>query len=178
MPPLALTDLSVKGLSAPEAGQKTYWDSTLKGFGARVSQGGTKSFVVMHGRNRELTTLGRYPTIRLKDARSAAKTVLAERALGKHRSTAVKFSDALDRFLKEKERTVRSKTYRDYKRLLELHWKPRFGLLDLEVPPNSLDRDLAEVVFAASVVVRKMNRAHCSEVEYLAFPFRAGCGSS
>lgn len=131
MPSLALTDLSVRSLSAPEKGQRTYWDSMLKGFGVRVSQGGTKSFVVMHGRNRELTTLGRYPAIRLKDARSVAKTVLAEQTLGKHRPATVQFSEALERFLKEKEYQVRPVTYHGYKRLLEHHWKPRFGQVDL-----------------------------------------------
>lgn len=65
---MRLTDLAIKNLTVPEKGQKTYWDD---GLGMRVSQGGTKSFVVMYGQKRRLHTLGRYPAMSLKSARKA-----------------------------------------------------------------------------------------------------------
>ena len=46
---MRLTDLSIRKLRAPDSGQKTYFDDALPGFGIRVSQGGTKSYVVMYG---------------------------------------------------------------------------------------------------------------------------------
>lgn len=64
---MTLTDLAIRKLPIPERGQKTYWE---KGFGVRVSQGGSKTFVVkIDGR---LHTLGRYPSVSLKIARRAA----------------------------------------------------------------------------------------------------------
>ncbi|MGO9006487.1 MAG: hypothetical protein ACLQIQ_15315 [Beijerinckiaceae bacterium] len=47
--------------------------------------GGTRSFVVQHGADRQLTTIGRYPVISLSEARTEAKHSLAERTLGKLR---------------------------------------------------------------------------------------------
>ena len=82
---MRLTDVSVRALPLPEEGQKTHWDDTLQNFGCRVSQGGTKSFVVQHGPDRRLVTIGRFPVVSLADARAEAKRVLAELTLGKHR---------------------------------------------------------------------------------------------
>ena len=51
----ALTDIAIRAFPSPEKGQRTHWDSVVPGFGVRVSQGGTKTFVLMHGRDRQLT---------------------------------------------------------------------------------------------------------------------------
>ena len=56
---MRLTDLQIKKLVPPNAGQKTYYDDLLPGFGVRVSQGGAKSIEVMIGTSRQLKTLGR-----------------------------------------------------------------------------------------------------------------------
>ena len=74
---MRLTDLAIQKLPAPDAGQKTYFDDALGGFGVRVSQGGTKSFIVMYGKQRRLHTIGRYPSKTLKEARTEAKTFLS-----------------------------------------------------------------------------------------------------
>jgi hypothetical protein len=68
-----LTDLAIRHLPTPERGQKTYFEG--EGFGVRVSQGGTKTFVQMYGPERRLKSLGRYPVMSLRDARKAAKAV-------------------------------------------------------------------------------------------------------
>ncbi len=68
-----LTEISLRALKLPDKGQVTYWDRKMTGFGVRCSQGGTRSFVVMHGANRQLTTIGRYPVISLADARQEAR---------------------------------------------------------------------------------------------------------
>ena len=70
---MRLTDLSIRQLPVPESGQKTYFEGD--GFGVRVSQGGTKTFVQMFGKDRRLTSLGRYPAVSLRDARKTAKGV-------------------------------------------------------------------------------------------------------
>ena len=92
---LRLTDIVVRSLPPPERGAKVYPDDQIDGFGVRVSQGGTKAFVLTHGRSRERITLGRYPIVSLADARAEAKRLLAERTLGKHRLQRMSFEDAL-----------------------------------------------------------------------------------
>src|SRR5207248_4580413 len=76
MPTTHLTDISIKAVRAPVEGQITYWDSSLPAFGIRVSQGGTKTWTVVHGEKRKRISIGRYPVISLQQARSEAKRVL------------------------------------------------------------------------------------------------------
>jgi integrase len=128
---MRLTDISIRSLPQPEKGQKTYSDDALSGFGVRVSQGGTKTFVVVHGPTRERLTIGRYPVLSLADARAEAKRLLAERTLGKHRPKSVTFDEARDEFLKEKEASKRANTIRDYKRLLKRFPFGRTRLTDI-----------------------------------------------
>ena len=45
---MRLTDLQIQRLKAPAKGQKTYFDDLQKGFGVRVSVGGSKTFVLMY----------------------------------------------------------------------------------------------------------------------------------
>ena len=122
---MRLTDITIRNLKPPERGQKIYRDDTLKGFGVRCSSGGAKTYVLMHGANRQLTTLGRVGVIKLSDARDAARTILAERTLGKHQSRRIAYDDALKAFLEHSEQKNRPRTVRDYKRLLNRHF--RFG---------------------------------------------------
>ncbi len=124
---MQLTDIAVKALAAPEREQVTYWDATTPGFGVRVSRGGTKSFVLVHGANRRRTTLGRYPAISLKNARDEAKQLLAELTLGKTQRRNMSFAAAKKRFLAETAERVRSSTLEEYTRLLNRHF--RFGPL-------------------------------------------------
>lgn len=117
-----ITDMTVKSLPAPERGQTTYADETLAGFGVRVSQGGTKSFVLVHGRQRKRVTLGRYPIISLSQAREKAKVILAEQTLGALATSKVTFETAKAAFLKVCEQKNRPRTVKDYGRLLNRHF--------------------------------------------------------
>ena len=65
-----LTDLTIQKLALPKSGQRVYYEPS--GLGIRVSQGGTKSFVVQLGERRKRKTLGRYPRMSLKEARATA----------------------------------------------------------------------------------------------------------
>ena len=75
---MRLTDLRIKQLKVPASGQKAYYDDILPGFGCRISQGGTKSFVVMFGTKRRLKTLGSYPAMGLAEARREAKRIQSD----------------------------------------------------------------------------------------------------
>jgi Arm DNA-binding domain len=81
---MRLTDMTVRTVPAPEQGQKTYFCDQVPGFGLRVSKSGTRSFVVIHGRSRQRTTIGKYGVIGLADARKRAREILAEHAPVNH----------------------------------------------------------------------------------------------
>ncbi len=139
MPKIKLTDPTVKNLKLPEKGQVSYWDVSLSGFGVRVSQGGTKSFVLMFGErnSRKRITLGRYPILSLADARTKAREILANLMLGTYedpRSPAsTLFKDAVDSFLKlHCAQHNRASTAKETERQLRKHYYPSFKNLPLE----------------------------------------------
>ena len=115
-----LTDLSVRALRPPLIGQKTFWDSSLKGFGIRVSMGGAKSWVVMSGTQRRLTTLARYPDVSLKEARVAAKRVLLAPP---DLTLSVSLQEGLKLYLSHCEARVRARTVKTYRETLSRHFK-------------------------------------------------------
>lgn len=122
MPRVELTDLVVRTLAAPESGQVTYQDKRIPGFGVRVSQGGGKSFVLVHGPKRRRVTIGRHPTISLKEARAEAKRILAETTLGKQFPDRISFDDAKEKFLIDCAQRNRPRTVEEYRRHLDRHF--------------------------------------------------------
>ncbi len=129
MPSLRFNDVKLRSLKPPASGQTDFWDASLKGFGCRVSQGGTKTFVLKH-ENRRIT-LGRFPVISLQDARIEAKRLLAEFTLGRLRPQSLPYSQAVKLFLADKEKTVRPRTLADYKRMLAVHFPFKGQLTDV-----------------------------------------------
>ena len=81
-----ITKRSADALKAAPDRDLFLWDSSLPGFGLRVKPSGAKSFVIQFrnrmGRSRRLT-VGRYGVFTADEARAAAKSALAEVALGK-----------------------------------------------------------------------------------------------
>jgi len=123
---MGLTDLLIRKLKVPEKGQKTHFDDVLPGFGIRVSQGGTKTFVLKYGKKRSLKTLGRYPTLSLADARKQARRVQGEiLAVPQIDGTVpdVSFDEARERFLLDSAKRTKPKTYEEYERLLRKHFQ-------------------------------------------------------
>jgi hypothetical protein len=114
----SLSDASVRALKPPLKGQKLYRDASLKGFGCRVSQGGSKSFVLVQGKECRLTTIGRVGIITLAEARAEAKRLLAETTLGKVRPQSIRYDQAVALFLADKAQARRPATVADYKRRL------------------------------------------------------------
>lgn len=122
---LNLTEITIRNLRAPEKGATTYFDDGLKGFGVRVSQGGTKSYVLIHGSNRRRVKIGRCDVIKLGDARSAARSILANRTLGKHSPTPKSFETALAEFLETRPAKNKPSTVKSTTRVLNKHFLPR-----------------------------------------------------
>lgn len=79
---IPLTPAIVETLASPAKGQIDYWDGALPGFGIRLSQGGTKSWVVMLRREKRKVrvTLGTYPQLSLEAARVKARELLVQQA--------------------------------------------------------------------------------------------------
>jgi integrase len=123
---MRLTDILIKNLKAPKSGQKTHFDEALPGFGVRISQGGSKSFVVMYGLQRRLKTLGRYPALSLADARKEAKRVQADalvETVAPQIRQPVTFDDARRRFLADSKVRNKERTHLGYHRLLHRHFE-------------------------------------------------------
>jgi integrase len=116
MTKIAFSDMSLRKLAAPAAGQRCFWDQQFPAFGVRVSQGGTKTFVLSHANS--LITIGRFPILSLSLARAEAKRVLAEFTLGKSRPRPTTYAEGVKLFIADKARSRRTLTVRDYKRLL------------------------------------------------------------
>ena len=132
-----LTEITVRSLRSPEKGQQTVWDA-VPGFGVRVSQGGSKSFVVLLGSGQR-HTIGRYPLISLADARIEAKRLLAERTLGKRRMPTITFAEGIKLFLDTHYEGRRERTKHDSERLLNRHFLPKLGKQRLEdITPHAV----------------------------------------
>lgn len=136
------SDPYIRNLPLPEKGQRTYWDSSLAGFGIRLSSGGARTWVVLSPKAKVRTaeSIGRYPVISLSEARSEAKRRLAEYSLGKRR-TPVKWDTAVDEFLAEWKGRLRERTYWEYERDLK---RLKFGRLQ-DVNVQEFSRQLVRL---------------------------------
>ncbi len=122
--PVAITK-RVVDLATPVEGKRQAFirDARLPGFGLRITDSGTKSFIVekrVNGRVRRVT-LGRYGVLTVEEARREAQKHLAKLAMGTDpiaerraaRAQAVKLSEAFDTFLKARK-NLRPKTRHGY----------------------------------------------------------------
>lgn len=138
---MRLTDKTLKTLKAPDAGAVIYHDDLIPGFGVRVSEGGTKSFVLTHGPRRQRETLGRVGILGLSDARGEARRRLAEYTLGRTQPLAISWNDALEEYLAQLKPTVRWRTHADYGYILKRHF--RYGATRLsEVSPHEIQKSI------------------------------------
>jgi hypothetical protein len=93
-----LSDVAIRQAKPPATGTVTLRDTSLKGFGVRLTKGGAKTFIVLIASGRR-QAIGRYPLVSLSDARTEARRVLAEKTLGKIRPKHTAFEDARDAFI-------------------------------------------------------------------------------
>jgi integrase len=125
-----LTDKIVKGLRAPETGNRITYDSDVKGFGIRVTAAGSRAFVLNYrtrvGRDRRYT-IGQFPDWGTNAAREEAKALkkridrgedpMAEIEAGRDAKTV---ADLCKRFLVEhSERKNRASTTESYRAILD-----------------------------------------------------------
>lgn len=106
MPQMKLTEIGIQSLKPPSTGQIDYFDKHRSSFGLRVSCKGAKSFFVMtrfHGTLIRVT-LGRYPSLSLKEARAKAGAVIEAAAAGTD-------PRSLERDRKQEERKAAENTF-------------------------------------------------------------------
>jgi hypothetical protein len=142
---VSLTDIGVRALKAPDTGQTTVWDANSP-LGVRISQGGSKSYVVMLGSGKR-HTIGRAGVLKLAEAREEAKRLLAEKTLGLiKKPSPITFGAALPQFLEEHYRGKRPRTKKEATRLLEKHFLPAFrATLLSDVSDQDIGRRLAKL---------------------------------
>lgn len=75
---LILTDKVLEKLNPPDGGRLEVFDALLPGFGVRISKSGGRTFFLFYrydGKQRR-ATLGKYPVMKLADARAAARPLI------------------------------------------------------------------------------------------------------
>jgi len=142
-----LTDGVVKALPAPAKGSRIAYDSDVKGFGIRVTAGGTRAFILNYrtrlGRERRYT-IGSFPDWKTAVARSEAAELkkLIDRGgdpLGdiKAGREAPTMTNLCDRFIADYLPRKRPSTQKSYRQKIEAEIRPALGRLKV-----------AEIVFA------------------------------
>lgn len=80
-----ITKGTVDKAEVPASGQRFIWDSEVKGYGVRITSGGTRTFIIqkrINGKDKRVT-LGRYPEITEEQARKLAQAHIGKIAEGK-----------------------------------------------------------------------------------------------
>jgi integrase len=134
---MRLTKIFVDKLMIPissgkSTAQKRYYDDTLKGFGVRVTSGGTKAFFVEKNISHKLRriTIGRYPDLTVEQARKEANKLLGKIATGidpvaekqASKVKSIQLNQAFEDYLKVRK-TLKPKTLYDYKRIMTIAFK-------------------------------------------------------
>jgi integrase len=156
---LAFTDRWLSALKPAAAGSLEYFDSDKgapPGFGVRVFESGVKSFFLVYrraGRKRRYT-VGRFPILKLSEARSKAKGIYnsggdplgdRERALEAGSFAAVATAWA-EKATKRQHEPLSETTLKEYRRIVAVLAKHRaFEVLFPEVTRNDVERFLAEL---------------------------------
>jgi integrase len=125
MPILHLTDIAVRGLKTPG----TYTDESTPGFCLRVGKN-RKTWFVIRGKERVRTNIGRYPSMSLADARKKALVLLGSPIEPKVKPK--KFTEALQAFFDIHVPTLKPRTQREIKRVLNRHFAKPFRNKDLD----------------------------------------------
>lgn len=138
--PGKLSDAVVAGLVPPPAGNRIKYDTTVKGFGARVTKAGATSFVLNYfaGRRERRITIGSYPAWSTEQARAHAAALQRRIDVGedpmaeRHAERAAPLmSELIARFAAEHVPDKRLATQRQYAGLFRLYIVPALGRLSV-----------------------------------------------
>ena len=132
---MKITKLAVQKLVAPikrsdgKTAQLRYYDDTLKGFGVRLTSGGTKAFFIEKLIKSKLCriTLGRYPALTVEMARKEAQKLLGQIAIGidpvaekrADKMKQVTLNEVFEDYLHARK-SLKAKTLYDYNRVIKI----------------------------------------------------------
>ena len=139
-----LNDTLVRKLVPPESGSTITWDADVKGFGCRVSYGGTRSFVVDYRRRADgvqrRATVGAFPAWSTAAAREQAKRIkrdvdLGADPVGEHAAerAAPTVTELAARFDVEHIAKQAPHTQKDYRAMIRNDIVPALGRLKVAV---------------------------------------------
>lgn len=135
MPIVHLTDIVVSRLKQPG----TYYDQTTPAFGIRVGKN-RKTWFVIRGRKRMRTSIGRYPTVSLANARKQALALLASPVT--KAPEVPKFTEALQKFYDVHLPTLKPSSQYSIRGALERHFVKPFRHKSLD---EITHQDIAEI---------------------------------
>ena len=141
-----LTDVSIRALKPPIQGQLTIWDKTSP-LGMRVSQGGSKTFILMIGSGKR-RTLGRFGILTLSRAREEARRIIAEKTLGisvPAVRTGKLFSAAVPTFVEDHYTGKKPRTKHEANRLLTTRFPTLNTKLLSEITDDDVSTDLKKL---------------------------------
>jgi len=108
---LSLSDLTIQKLKSDK--NQIFWDTNLPAFGIRVGKL-KKTFVVSYGKERNVTAIGSYPELSLKDARIQAKRLQVERNTTTPTYAPKPYPEAVQSFLEAQKTRVKPSTLEQY----------------------------------------------------------------
>jgi len=161
---------TVDSLQPPQSGQSFLWDSTLRGFGVRITERGVKSYVLQYrsqsGKSRR-HTIGKHGKFTPNEARKIAKKLLIDVAMGgdpaEQKKTAQKvakesvtFEQLAVRYMKEySELRKKPRSVKEDRRILDRHLIPVLG----NKPVEEISRqDIARLHSSMVETVYQANR--------------------
>src|SRR5215207_2039650 len=160
MPAIKLTKSAIDSLQ-PRSADAVYWDSTLPGFGVKVTPKGRKVFIALYrtqgGKSRlRKYTIGPLGRITLHQARIAAQRIFAARLEGRdpaaeklelrRREVVDRIDDVVEAFIADHVSKLRSSG--ELSRLLQRELILRWGARSVH---DIKRRDVSDLVFGASV---------------------------
>ena len=136
-----LSDREVRALVAPASGNRIEYDTNVKGFGARITSAGARSFILnyLNRRARKALTIGSFPDWTVAIAREQAKALKRRIDMGEDpmagRDAAKKaptVQGLADRYLAEHATRKRERSAAEDEALLRQHILPQLGRLRVD----------------------------------------------
>ena len=116
MSKIKFTQLRIEALAAPDTGRVDYHDTGCSGLTCRVSHTGIKSFVVLkwNGKNTQRITLGKFPSLTVKDAQVKANEIKSDLIRGinpteekrKDKIRGITLQELMDQYLANKPKVT------------------------------------------------------------------------
>ena len=137
MPKKRLTEEGVAKLNPPTDGQIDYYDAVMPGLVLRVNYGGAKAWRALYyinktGKNgKRITTptthkLGRYPHLKLKEAREKARQFLADPQQALTKAETGSFRDVAENFIKRHVEHEKLRSQPEIERCLKKYIYPKW----------------------------------------------------